>query len=93
MTDLQTMSNSLVGVISPIITQLIRTHFIKCNDKAAHWLSLAVAIACVAAAFWMTGTAFTWQDFGSDAGLAFTLSQVMYHNFLHDPASVGGDAP
>jgi hypothetical protein len=92
MTDLQTLSNTLVGAVSPIITQLLRMHVIKCDDRAAHWLSIAVAAGCVAASFFVTKTPFVLQDFGADASMAFLLSQVVYHNIMHDDGDEKPDA-
>lgn len=89
MSDLMTVANSIAGVVSPILTQLVRSHLFKWDDKAAHWLSLVVAAICVGAAMWSTHTPFVWSEFGADVGIAFTISQVVYHNFMHD----GGNPP
>lgn len=82
MTDLSTLSNSLVGLVSPFLTQVIRDRWIKVNDQAAHWLSLVVAAGCVFAAAWINHGPWDFTTLGADIGLAFTLSQVVYHNLL-----------
>lgn len=84
MVDINALSNSLAGLVSPFIVQLVNNKFLKWSDKAAHWLSLVIAAGCVVGAFLVSHTPFTVEAFSANLGVAFTLSQVIYHNLMGD---------
>jgi uncharacterized membrane protein YeaQ/YmgE (transglycosylase-associated protein family) len=84
-TDITTLSTSIVGAVSPFLTQVIREKWIKVNGNKAQWLSLVVAGACVVAAhvsvFLSTHKAPDPTQVLTSGALAFSLSQVVYRNF------------
>jgi hypothetical protein len=84
-TDITTLSTSIVGAVSPFLTQVIRDKWVKVDGAKAHWLSLVVAGLCVAAAhvsvYLSTHKVPDPSQLLTSTTLAFTLSQVVYRNF------------
>lgn len=83
------LSTSLVGAVAPFITHFIRQKWVIVHPIASHWLSLAVSTGCVALAYLSVNQSWDTVGFLSNAGLAFTLSQIVYTNISHRLESGG----
>jgi hypothetical protein len=75
-------STVLVGVLAPVVTQLVRKHVLRWDDKAAHFLSLLIAAGAVSAAYFYEGGKHSLNSWLGNFGAAFTFSQVVYHQLL-----------
>lgn len=71
-------ASSLVGVIVPVLVQLARGGLFQCSGKAAFYLSLVVSVICVSISYLSIDTTPTIKEFIPNAGIAFTLSQIVY---------------
>lgn len=86
MNNVQDLSASLIGAVTPFVVALLKAHIVKVSDTAAHFLSLAVAGAAVTVAMVSLHIPFTWGTFGANLGIAFTLSQTVFQSFKGDPS-------
>lgn len=93
--DPTAFASSLVGVVVPVVVQLVRRHILPWDDRAAHWLALAIAAAAVTAGYFSQAGVHTWNGWLGNFGLAYTLSQAVYHQvgdyFKNTPPDDGDD--
>lgn len=91
MQDISTLSSSFIGAAVPFLVQFVRSKWLPWKGKAAIWLSLLISAGCVGAAYWQVDATPTLTEGLANLGLAFTLSQVVFHH-MEDQLK-GGDSP
>jgi hypothetical protein len=76
--DLQGHAVALIGVICPLLTQLVKRHFIQFSGKSAQIVSVAIAGLAVAGASFALHQPLGLNELFQNGAMAFALSQLVY---------------
>lgn len=88
----QQMVTGLAGAFVPLLVQLTRVHLIpNLTKKNNYLLSLTITVLCTILAYFLTDKSPTISEFIGQAGVAFTISQMVYSQLEGQLKSTVGD--
>jgi hypothetical protein len=83
--DLQGHAVALIGVICPLLTQLVKRHLIQFSGKSAQIVSLGIAGVAVAGASFALHQPLGLNELFQNGAMAFALSQLVYAQVSNTP--------